>query len=788
MKNKAISQNNGLSRAIIYCSGVVQGIGFRPFVYRIAVKHKLTGYVLNLGDAGVEIVVEGPKANIKEFLKSLVDEKPPLAYYSNLKINWEPYKGEFKEFVVKPSEKKSKVKGVSYIPPDIALCEECKKELFNPLDRRYMYPFIVCSHCGPRFTVIEDLPYDRERTSMRDFPMCEECKKEYTNPLDRRYHAEPTCCPKCGPQMTLYNRDGNVINTADPIREAARLIEEGYILAIKGIGGTHLAVKTTDDDPVILLRKRRRRPQRPFALMSKDLESIKKFAIITKEEEDLLLSYRRPIVLLKKREPFPLSKQLAPGLDTIGVMLPYSGIHEILMYYVKEPALVMTSGNYPGEPMAITNEAAFKQLKNIADFFLLHNRRIVNRNDDSVVKLIEGKTIFLRRSRGYVPEPLEVPFLKEDDLNILAVGPELNVTFTILKGKYAYISQHIGDVENLEMINFIQTAIKNFKKITVTKEIHAVVSDIHPMFYTTKLAENLSNELGIPHIRIQHHFAHVISLMAEHKIPPEEKVIAIAADGFGLGDDGKAWGGEILLADYHSYRRIAHLTYVPMPGGDLATKYPIRMVAGILSKVLNEEENRKILERYTHAFRFGEKEIDIVLKQISRNINTPLTSSLGRFLDAISVVLNICHVRTYEGEPAIKLEAAGSRGKVLKEIVSELDDKTVQHGLEIETPQILMEVINSLDNGYQVNDIAATVQYFIGRKLGELAVELAEKHGVDKILFTGGVAYNRLITEAIHHVVKENGKSFLRHIMVPPGDGGISFGQAVFGKIYLEEN
>ncbi len=788
MRNKITTNNEDLARATIYCSGVVQGIGFRPFVYRIAVKHGLTGYVLNLGDAGVEIVVEGLKSNIKRFLKSLNDEKPPLAYYSDLKINWEPYTGEFNEFVVKPSEKKSKVKGVSYIPPDIALCEECKKELFNPLDRRYMYPFIVCSHCGPRFTVIEDLPYDRERTSMRDFPMCEECEKEYTNPLDRRYHAEPTCCPKCGPHMTLYDKDGEVIDITNPIREAAKLIEEGYILAIKGIGGTHLAVKTTEDEPVIILRKRRRRPQRPFALMSKDISTIERFAVVTEKEKELLLSYRRPIVLLEKKEPFPLSEYLAPKLDTIGVMLPYSGIHEILMYYIKEPALVMTSGNYPGEPMAITNEAAFKQLKNIADYFLLHNRRIVNRNDDSVVKLIENEPIFLRRSRGYVPEPIEVPFLRNDDFNVIGVGPELNVTFTILKGKYAYISQHIGDVENLEMINFLQTAIENFKRITVTKELHAVVSDYHPMFYTTKFAETLSKELGIPHLKIQHHFAHVVSLLAEHKVNPEEEVIAITADGFGLGDDGNAWGGEILLADYQKYKRVAHLAYVPMPGGDLATKYPIRMVAGILSKVLDEEENKEILMKYADSFRFGEKEIDVVLKQISSSINTPLTSSLGRFLDAVSTILGICNLRTYEGEPAIKLEAAGVRGKILDTTLDDVYIKNSPLGLELDTPNFLLNVIELLDNGkIKVNDIAATVQYKIGKALGEIAVELAERYGVQKILFTGGVAYNRLITEAIHQVVKKSKMAFLRHIKVPPGDGGISFGQAVYGKIKLEK-
>ncbi|MEQ9714648.1 MAG: carbamoyltransferase HypF [Candidatus Asgardarchaeum sp.] len=785
-----MKNNESLKRAVILCSGVVQGIGFRPFVYRIAVKYGLVGYVLNLGDAGVKIIVEGQKSRILKFIDSLKNDKPPLAYYSELVINWEEYTGEFDKFEVKPSDKSLKSKGVSYIPPDIALCDKCKHELFDPNDRRYMYPFIVCSHCGPRFTVIEELPYDRERTSMRDFPMCEECYSEYTNPLDRRYHAEPICCPKCGPRMILYEKNGEIIDVKDPIREAAKLIEEGYIVAIKGIGGTHLATKTTDDDPIILLRKRRRRPQRPFAIMAKNIETIRSFAVLDKVEEELLLSYRRPIVILKKKIPFPLSEHLAPGLDTIGVMLPYSGIHEILMHYTKDPALVMTSGNYPGEPMAITNEEAFKQLKNIADYFLLHNRRIVNRNDDSVVKIIDGKTVFLRKSRGYVPEPIEIPFFRNDDTTILALGPELNVTFTILKGKHAYISQHIGDVENLEMINFLENAIDNFKKVIVAREIHAVVSDAHPVFYTTRLAEKISNELSIPHYTIQHHHAHVVSLLGEYGISPEEEVVAISADGFGLGDDGNAWGGEIFIASYTQYKRVGHLKYVPMPGGDLATKYPIRMVAGLLSEILSYDELREILSLYKSSFKYGEKEIDIVIKQIRNRINTPMTSSLGRFLDAVSTTLGICDLRTYEGEPAIKLEAAGCTGKIKNDILNNLEIIVNSNdGIILDTPQLLYEVLELKNNGENIHDIAATLQHVIGEKIGEIAIQIARENDIRRVLFTGGVAYNSIITRAIRKIVTKNNLTFITHQKVPPGDGGISFGQAIYGKmIYKDDN
>jgi len=774
-------------RVVVLCSGVVQGIGFRPFVYRIAVKRGLTGYVLNLGDAGVKIVAEGDKQSIDSFLKALHDEKPPLAYYENLEVKWEPHKGEFSSFVVAKSNKNARSGGVSYIPPDIALCDDCRRELFNPQSRRYMYPFIVCSACGPRYTIIEDLPYDRENTTMRDFPMCEDCEKEYTNPLDRRYHAEPTCCPKCGPSMSLYTRDGELIETLNPIKEAAKLLEEGYIIAIKGIGGTHVATKTTEDDPVILLRKRRRRPQRPFALMSRNLDAVQTFAEITSSERDLLLSYRRPIVVLKKKNPFPLSKYLAPGLHTIGVMLPYSGIHEILLYYSKEPALVMTSGNYPGQPMAISNKEAFSQLSKIVDYFLLHNRRIINRNDDSVVRIVDNKLSFLRRSRGYVPEPLKLKFLKDNKETVIGFGPEENVTFTLLRGRYAYPSQHIGDVDNLEMIEFIQTAVRNLSRITNIDPTHvtAVGSDLHPSFFTTRYAEEFSKQRNIPHYKIQHHHAHIIALMAEHNFSVDEEVVGIAIDGYGYGVDKTAWGGEILLATYTSFERKAHLEQVPMPGGDRSTYYPIRMAAGILSKQLSENELQNLLLSYKDAFPFGQREIDIVIKQIYSKFNTPMTSSTGRVLDAISVLLNVCNKRTYEGEPAMKLEAFAAQGNPNK---LPFDIKiSKNNGIYVfSTSEIMLQVVEYLKSNKRLKDIAASAQKAIALGLSELALAVASDTGIDKILLSGGVGYNDAIVKTIREKVESNGLKFYRHEKLPTGDGGISFGQAVATRILNE--
>jgi len=771
-------------RIVVHCSGVVQGIGFRPFVYRIAHKSGVTGYVANLGDAGVRIEAEGTKEQLEDFLERLENEKPPLARYEQLDIKWFSNLKNFKDFIVAKSEKKASSSGVSYIPPDIALCDDCRKELFDTKSRRYLYPFIVCSACGPRFTVVEDLPYDRERTTMRDFPMCKDCELEYTNPLDRRYHAEPTCCPVCGPHMTLYSNDKSIIDTKDPIREAVRLLEEGYIIAIKGIGGTHIATMTTDDDVILKLRKRRRRPARPFAIMAKDVNTIKTFAEVSDVEEQLLTSYRRPIVALVKRDDFFLSKFLAPGLHTIGVMLPYSGIHELLLYYTKEPALVMTSGNYPSQPMAISNDEAFKQLKDIVDFFLLHNRRIVNRNDDSVMRIVDGTQTFLRRSRGFVPEPIKLNFLdrflKDSIASIFAVGAELNVTVAILRGKYAYLSQHIGDVENLEMLNFLNKAVKNLMRLTNVKTITKIVSDLHPTFTTSQLANELAEKLNLPKISVQHHFAHIVSVMGEHEISPEESVVGIAIDGVGYGSDGKPWGGEILVTNYKGFKRAGHLELQAMPGGDLCAYYPARMLAGILSSELsNSELEEFLLKNHVNDFRYGEREINLVLKQINNGINITYTSSLGRVLDAISTALHISNSRTYEGEPAMKLESAAYYGDPLS-IKLPIDIKKQNGKYVLRTSNIVREIISN-KNYFKIKDLAASAQYTLAKGLAELAVLIAEEEGIDKIALSGGVAYNDAISRTIREIVTSHGFRFYRNKLVPPGDGGISFGQALIG-------
>lgn len=772
-----------LNRATIYCIGVVQGVGFRPFVYRIASSRKLKGYVANLGDASVRIELEGEKEKIQDFIKALVEEKPSLAKYEDVKVEWKSYKGEFKEFVIAESNNKVISSGFSNIPPDIALCNYCRSELFNPKDRRYMYPFIVCSTCGPRFTVIESLPYDRVRTSMRDFPMCEKCLLEYANPFDRRYHAEPTCCPKCGPKMTLYDSIGIEVKTDNPIRETAKLLDEGSIIAIKGIGGTHIAVKTTDDEAVLKLRVRRKKPNKPFAIMAKDLDVVKSFAEVSKKEEELLLSYRRPIVVLKKSNNYYLSDYISPKLHTIGVMLPYSGIHELLLYFTKEPALVMTSGNYPNQPMVIDNNSAFKLLSGVADYFLLHNRRIVNRNDDSVVRVVDNNEAFLRRSRGYVPEPIKLNFLK-DKMNILAVGSELHVTGAVLKEDRCYLTQHIGNIDNLDMVNFLENALSFIKKLVGISKVHGIACDLNPVFYTTKIAEKLSDELKVPLTRVQHHHAHIASLMAERGFDYSDEVIGIAVDGVGYGLDGKAWGGEVLRASYNSFERVACLTPQPMPGGDICAKYPARMAVAIMSRFMSEEEIiSKASKGLLKGFKYGLRELRATLKQIKAKVNLTETSSMGRVLDAISAILGICYERTYDGEPAMKLEAYASKGDAKIKFNAEI--KELNNLKVLDTTEIIRGVIEYLGR-YDGNDIAASAQDALAKNIAELAIEQAYSLGINKILMSGGVCYNEHIVKRVREIVEKEGLKFYTHKVVPSGDGGLALGQCVVATASLQ--
>lgn len=747
-----------------------------PFVYRIAVKRSLTGYVFNQGDGSVKIVVEGEKKSVYDFLKALKNDKPPISMYTNISVKFFEYKREFSKFEIKKSKNKIKKSGVSYIPPDIAICKDCLRELFDPNDRRYLYPFIACSICGPRFTIIFDLPYDRDKTTMVDFSLCPECSHEYEDPLDRRFHAQVIACSVCGPKMVLCDRSGEVIDDREPLKTAGKLIDEGYILAIRGIGGTHIAVKTTEDDPVLKLRKRRKRPWQPFAIMAPDVNVVRGFAKVSKVEEELLTSFRRPIVALKKSDEYYLSEWISPGLHTVGVMLPYSGFHYMLFKYTKEPAVVMTSGNLPREPMAITNEDALKRLRNIVDYFLLHNRRIYQRCDDSVVRVVDGVPKFLRRSRGYVPEPVNLPF--KSSVVVLGTGPELRVTGAVLLEDRCFLTQHIGDVEILETLEFLRESLFHMMKLTRVKKPDVIACDLHPLFLTTRLAKELSEQWNIDVVRVQHHFAHMVKLLVEHNLPLDETMVCIVADGVGYGVDGKPWGGEIFVGSYNWFERRGHLELQPMPGGDLAAKYPARMVAGILSKELSTEELRGILlDRCIKGFKRGELELNIVLSQISKKINLTETTSAGRVLDAISALLGICFERTYEGEPAMRLESVAALGDPSKaEVAVNVEQKGSTY--MINTTNILLDVLEE-SKKVRREHVAAAAQEALAKGLANVAVNIAMEEGIKIIGFSGGVAYNEAITKTIRREVENNGLRFISHRLLPPGDGGISAGQVV---------
>lgn len=773
-------------RATIHVSGIVQGVGFRPFIYRIAHKYDLKGYVLNLGDAGVEIVVEGEKKNIDAFTYDLVNNKPPTSRIDTFKIVWNDSLEGFEDFKILPSSPRT-TNLISVVPPDVGICEECITDILTPSSRWYHYPFTCCSICGPRFTVICDLPYDRERTSMIDFPLCEECLREYKDPLDRRYHAQGICCPKCGPKMFLYSIDGSLLDDDNPILLASKLLDEGFLVAIKGLGGFHIAAKTTDDDVILKLRKRRKRPSQPFAVMSPDISTIRKYAIVSDVEEKLLISFQRPIVLLQKSDDYFLSKWIAPGLHNIGVMLPYTGIHLLLLHFSKEPALVMTSANLPREPMIIKNDDAFKRLKNVVDFLLIHNRRIINRCDDSVLRVTSNIPTFIRRSRGYAPSPIEIKHLRAN-ATILATGGELQVTGAILKNNKCFLTQHIGDTDNLEILSYLHDSLNFLMKITRSDKVDAIACDLHPLFTTTRLARTLSEKFNVPLIQVQHHFAHLASLIAESNISLDSTVVGIVIDGYGYGSDGQAWGGELIVYSNRTFTRVGQLRYQPMPGGDMCTKYPARMLAGFLSETFSIDFTRDFLKsHYLSSFKYGERELDIILKQIAMNINVPKTSSLGRILDAFSALFKLCKERTYEGEPAMRFESYAIKCKSPVNLNFTIPVKDDQNKLVIDTNELLRYVVNLIDERkWKGQCIARFIHESLAEALASTALKIAKEYGAEYIGITGGAAVNELIVRRISKILACSDTKLLRHKLVPPGDGGLALGQALFAVLTLK--
>ncbi|MBC7080672.1 MAG: carbamoyltransferase HypF [Thermoplasmatales archaeon] len=735
-----------LARIIV--QGVVQGVGFRPFVYRIAKICGLNGYVLNLGQAGVEIEVEGEKEKIDEFILLLKEKKPPMAKIDSIKIKYGKEKN-YRTFEIKKS--KGEGKGLSSLPPDIAICDECVSDIEKD-ERRKNYFFTTCTNCGPRFTITRKLPYDRTNTTMDEFEMCEECRKEYKNPADRRFHAQTNACKKCGPKIFLKG-DKIVEKGEKAIWVACKMLLDGKIVAIKGLGGYHLSC-VAKENAVKRLRKLLGRDEKPFALMVKDEKMAEEICYLKKEEREILKSYIHPILLLEKKKELPY---VAPGLHNYGVMLPYTGLHHLLFKKVDHP-LIMTSANLPGKPIIKDD---WEIMKIGADFILYYNRKIYQRSDDSIVKFIGKRPVLIRRSRGYTPVPINLKFKVK---NILALGAEENVTACFLKDKYAFLTQHIGNLTHYETFEFLKETIEHFSKILKFKP-DGIACDLHPDFITTRYAEELAE--NIPVFKIQHHHAHTAKAMEENNL---DEAIGIAIDGFGYGEDRNAWGGEVIYSTIDEYKRLGHLRYYPMPGGDLATKYPLRMLCGILGEKIKDfvYERKKF-------FPHGEEEIEIIFRQRKGSIKT---SSCGRVLDAISALLDVCHVMRYEGEPAMKLESLARRGNNVLEI-----EPVIKNGI-IETKEIFVNILDNIKK--RKEDLAYSAEQYLADSFASLAIEKADEVGTKNIVIAGGCAYNEhIVTEIEKRVIKE-GYRFFINTLVPCGDGGISFGQAVIANKALK--
>ena len=739
----------------ILTQGIVQGVGFRPYVYRLAYDLNLKGYVRNLGNV-VEIIVEGENTN--DFLKRLENELPPIAEIDSVTCE-EIELNNYEDFKI--IESGDSYSGVSVIPPDIAICDKCLAEIRNPDDRRYKYPFNACTDCGPRFTVIESVPYDRIRTSMEEFPLCDECLSEYRQPLDRRYHGEAICCEECGPQMEIY-KGSDKLDVENPIKKGSEILKDGKILAIKGIGGTHLVVDAYNDEAINELRKRLNRPHQAFAVMTKDLKSIKNYAMLSSNEIKTITSNKRPIVILKKNDNYPFPESLSPGLHNIGVMLPYSPMHYLLFDESDIDTFVMTSANTPGEPMMIKNSEI---ISGVNDYSLIHNRKILNRCDDSVIRFRNDELSFIRRSRGYTPEPYTIDY-DVNDSNVLALGPELDVTFSIARDDKVYPSQHIGNTNKPKTLEFLRDGIENMQRILKINDFDVIACDMHPHFFTTRLAYELGEKYDAEVIPIQHHHAHSAALANDYGI---DEMIVIAADGVGYGSDKTSWGGEILYTDINDFERLAHLQPQLMPGGDMATKYPARMLASILN-------DTDLISNYSSYFKYGEIEIKNIFKQMDAQINVGKTTSTGRVLDSMAVALEICHERSYEGECSMKLESAAYYS------TKDLEIPVIIENNQLNTTEILREVVKLYQNGEKASDVASAGQNAVASGLSQLAMDGAEKKKIDVIGATGGVFYNEAITKTVKNNIETNGYKFIQHKNTCAGDGSVSLGQCVIVK------
>ncbi len=713
--------------------GVVQGVGFRPTIYRVAKQLNLQGYVLNKGSE-VEVVVD---KNHKEFIETVKKNLPSIAKITDITIT--PDDRKFNDFRIIHSKDG---KRQSLIPIDIGICNDCLKEIFDRGNRRYLFPFTNCTVCGARYSLIKKVPYDRERTSMSDFKLCKQCTNDYTDPLNRRYHAQTISCPVCGPRYRLFDKNQKDLGEEESILRFARQIDSDKIGVLKSWGGMHICCKI---DEIKSFRQWYNRPQKSFAVMVRDIETARKYADITNAEQELLQSKSKPIVLLEKKK----AEDVSPGLNSIGLFLPYTGLHHILFSYLENKALIMTSANLPGEPMMTQNEEVFSLG---ADYYLLHNRDIPNRIDDSVVKLWKNKTFFLRKSRGYVPDPLDVSYKD----HVLSVGPDENITGSISVDKKIFSTQYIGNSRYYNTLIFLEESLRHLMNLMMKKpHLDAVAMDLHPAYDTRQVAKKFSDEFSVPCFEVQHDHAHVASLLVDNKL---EEIVALVLEGLGYGTDSTFWGGDVFYSDFRNFERVGHLEYIPLLGGDQATYDPRRLVYAIFNKIGEE--------KYFHN-----TDAKILTKLIKES---PLSCSLGRYLDAISCYLDICKKRTYSGEPAMKLEKYLAKGT----------DKLTQD-VEIKNNVVsVIDLFRQMDEKYKSPfsesdkaDISYSMVKSIVEGLADIAIEYAHNKGINKIGLTGGVSYNIPITNIVLKRVESAGLNLVVHNKVPNGDGGISIGQ-----------
>ncbi len=752
--------------------GTVQGVGFRPYVYRLAYNYQLRGSVANTS-CGVVIRVRGTACQVESFLAALPKECPPLVSIRTLECVLDEESAVADGFVILPSAPAEIVQAL--FPPDIALCDDCRREFHDPADRRYNYPFINCTNCGPRFSLVHTLPYDRRRTTMADFDLCPACAAEYTDPMNRRFHAEPVACPDCGPRLFWHDEKALLLPRADPLAMAAATLKAGKIVAIKGLGGFHLAVDALSSRAVSRLRDRKRRLHKPFAVMARELDSIRRHCRLSPGEAEILSSPQAPIVLLERLPESTLAPEIAPGITDIGVMIPYTPLHELLFSHADTPALlVMTSGNLSDEPICRTNEEAFDRLGGLADGFLVHNREIVMAVDDSVGLCVADQFHLLRRSRGYVPAPVSLPFSLP---SVLAVGAELKSTFCLARDREAVMSQHLGDLEDPRSESFFRSCYAHFQKL-LQSDPQLVACDLHPDYRSTRFAR----DLGLPAIRVQHHHAHAAAVMAEHGLAGP--VLAVILDGTGYHPDGTIWGGEVLQVTFKSYERLGHLEPVFLPGGDRAAREPWRMAAALLYRQYGEfyEDNRDWLPS-------GWEKIDpqhrrLLVKMMVQKINSPLTSSCGRLFDGVAALLGLRHYVSYEGQAAMELESLARQAeKGVPGLETDgrypVSQAVRDTGWVVQLDGLLAGIVEDCRQEAPAADMAWEFHHWLIRSMVENVSLAAAETGIDTVVFSGGCLQNALLMEGFSSRCRAVGLTPCLSLRVPANDGGVSLGQAV---------